>query len=98
MSEMSEFVEVAAALFADAEHDLSVAAKSVKALVPLMREGEKLGLAGYLQSSRMACDLRAAYGVIAKAESIVFAIHAEGTKIAQDKGVDLPSIEGGGDR
>ena len=97
--EMQEFVERGAALFAEAEYKIANAERAVKELVPLMKEGRELGFAGYLQSSRMAADLRSAYGKVAEAESLVFAIHAEGTKLAQDQGVDVPQpADGGGNR
>ena len=98
MSEMSEFGEKAAVLFAEAETKANLAYNAALALTPLMKEGHDLGLAGYLQGSRMRQDLRSAAGKIADGLAIIFAVHAEGTKLAQDKGVDLPSIESGGDR
>lgn len=93
---MRTFVEKAAAKFAEAEKKLEAARKAVMGLVGLMKEGSELGLAGYLQSSRMACDLRVAVGLVSRAESVVFAIHGEGTQLAQDKGVDLPAPRDGG--
>ena len=99
MSEMSEFVEKAAELFAEAETRANHAYNATLALVPLIKEGRDLGLAGYLQSSRMKNDMRTAAGKIADGLAIIFAVHAEGTKLAQDKGVDLPQpLDGGGNR
>lgn len=97
--EMAAFVEKAAAKFADAEKKCETAYKAVLDLAPLMKEGADLGLAGYLQSSRMKQDLRVAGGDIAHGLAIVFAVHGEGTHLAQDKGVDLPQVmDGGGHR
>jgi hypothetical protein len=97
--EMAAFVEKAAAKFADAEKKCETAYKAVLALAPLMAEGAGLGLAGYLQSSRMKQDLRVAGGDIAHGLAIVFSVHGEGTQLAQDKNVDLPQVlDGGGHR
>lgn len=94
--EMAAFVEKAAAQFAEAEKKADQAYKAVLDLAPLMKEGADLGLAGYLQSSRMKNDLRAAAGDIAHGLAIVFAVHGEGTQLAQDLGVDLPQPRDGG--
>lgn len=93
---MRAFVEKAAAKFADAEKKLEAAHKAVSGLASLMKEGSELGLAGYLQSSRMKNDLLAAAGDAAAALATVFAIHGEGTQLAQAKGVDVPVIASGG--
>lgn len=94
--EMRAFVVKAAELFDEAEVRASHAYNAVLALAPLMKEGRGLGLAGYLQSSRMKNDLRFSAGKIADALAVVFAIHMEGTELAKDKGVDLPQPRDGG--
>lgn len=94
--EMAAFVEKAAAKFAAAEDKCKAAYKAVEALAPLMGQGHDLGLAGYLQSSRMRADLLVAAGDIAHGLSIVFAVHGEGTQLAQEKNVDLPQPRDGG--
>lgn len=96
MSEMSDYVAKAADLFADAEEKANLAYNAALGLVPLMKEGRDLGLAGYLQSSHMKNELRTAAGRIADGLSIIFAVHLEGTELAQDKGVDLPQPRDGG--
>lgn len=98
MTEMTEFVERAAAAFAETEKTVQDAYRAVQALAPFMKEGRDLGLAGFLQSSRMKADLHSAAGDIATGLAKVFAVHKEGTDLAIGLGVDLPSVEGGGDR
>lgn len=93
---MEEFVARAAAAFADAEHKSAEAYRAVLDLAPLMKEGRELGMAGYLESSHMKNQLRAAAGLIADGLAIVFEVHRHGTDIAQRIGVDLPQPRDGG--
>lgn len=97
--QQTAFVAECVKPFAEAEAALAEARRKVAALVPLMKEGHDLGLAGLLQTARMASDLRSAVGFISRAESIVFSIHGEGTELAEAKGVDVPQpLDGGGHR
>jgi hypothetical protein len=96
---VEEYVAKAAAAFADAEEKVNAAYKAVQALPPLADEARELGLVGFLQSMRAKNDLRAAAGDVAGGLAKVFAVHREGTLIAQEKGVDLPAPrDGGGNR
>lgn len=94
--EQAAFVARCVDPFADAEKACAGARHAIAVLVPLIKEGQQLGLAGSLQANRMACDLRSAAGFVSRAESIVFSIHGEGTTLAQDKGVDVPQPRDGG--
>lgn len=106
---MLAFVEKAKPMFADAETAIHDAITATNELVPLMREGHdalqpmvKTGLepGGYLQSSRMACELRAASGLLSQALAVIFRIHREGTDIARHFKCDPAETDrdGGGHR
>lgn len=96
MATMEEFVERAAALFAEAEDKASAAYNATLELPHLMTEGRELGMAGYLESSHMKNQLRTAAGKIADGLAIIFEVHRHGTEIAQRIGVDLPQPRDGG--
>lgn len=96
--EQAAFVERCVPKFAEAEKKGGEYYNAILDLVPLMKEGQALGLAGFLQASRMKNDLRAAAGGAANTLATIFAIHGEGTQLAQDLGVDVPHTEDGSPR
>lgn len=94
--EMKDFVERAAAKFADAEEKADKAYRAALDLAPLMNEGRELGMAGYLESSLLKNDIRMAAGSIARGLATIFDVHRRGTAIADKLGVDLPQPRDGG--
>lgn len=93
---MEAFVVKAAAAFADAEEKVNAAYKAVMELPKLADEARDVGLLGYLQAMRCKNALRVAGGDVAAGLEGVFAVHREGTLVAEEKGVDLPQPRDGG--
>lgn len=99
MPEMQEIVEVGAARFADVEKRLNKAHDQIiDELLATISDGHAAQMTGFLEANRLKNKVRSAAGDVATALQKLFEVHQDCTKIAQEKGVDIPVIAGGGDR
>lgn len=67
-------------------------------LPPVFMAANGLGMMGALQTAEMCAKAKAAAGLLAQAELLLFELHSAATKIAQDNGVDIVTTAGGGPR
>jgi hypothetical protein len=96
MAEMQEIVEDGARRFEAVEKKLDTAHRQLLALVKVFEDGNGAGMMGWLQTGRLVNELRSAAGDIGTALAKVYSVHAEGTKIAQEHNVDIPTTRDGG--
>ncbi len=87
-----EAVAKGADLFAKAEKALAALAKEMPGILAAVRDGGHLGGIETMQlTAHYSITINSAYAHIAD-------LHQEVTKKAQEKNIDLPSIESGGGR
>ncbi len=98
MEEMQAIVEAGAPRFDKLERKLNSAHKDALAIIKIIEDGHGAQMTGFLNANRMKNKARRAAGEIATALETLFELHQECTEIAKEKGVDLPTIMGGGDR
>ncbi len=95
MATTEEAVAAIAEVMADAESkaaNIRHAARDAKAAFQDIHDN---GDAGYLRSKAFATELDT---VATAFEADLFDLHARMTEYAQERGIDLPGIEGGGGR
>lgn len=85
-----EAVAKGAKLFADAETDLTKLAVELPKVFTAIRDG---GHIGGIECMQLIAD---ATGKVSYALSTIATLHADLTKKAQEKGIDLPVIASGG--
>lgn len=95
MTTTDEAVAKIAEVMADAESKAGTIRAKVRGLKDEFEAIHSNGDAGYLASKGFFTSLDA---LVTQFESDLYSIHGAMTDYAQDRGIDLPSVEGGGGR
>lgn len=98
LTTMRGVVDAGVDAMAKAKDLLDKAYDAIGKLDPVFAAGGTLGMAGALKVDKMRADLKVAQGAVARARSQMSDLHIQGTKIAQDNGVDPPVVASGGGR
>jgi hypothetical protein len=95
---MPEVVEKGAQLFENIENKAKQLREKTGGLATIFATANSLGMMGALQTQRMIADVGVAEGHLANFLALIMRLHVEATQIAQDNGVDIPVVAGGGPR
>lgn len=96
--DMEAIVADGVAAFEAAEVKAQQAQKKALDLPPIFKAANEALMMGKLQTARMIADAKAAAGLMAQGEAILYRLHREATDIALAHGVDIVTTEGGGPR
>lgn len=98
LSTMENVVNAGVDVMADAKAKLDASYRAIGKLDDIFEAGGNLGMAGALKVDLMRARLKVAQGHVATARAMMAELHIEGTKVAQENGVDPPQPQSGGGR
>lgn len=95
MPEMNEIVDAGVTAFEAAETRCRKAQEKTLALIPVFTDAMNATMMGSLETQQMIADAKAAAGLMAQGEAILWRLHRQATTIAQNNGVDIITPAGG---